>query len=317
MMKVKFNHFERVAGIFVLVAMLGLLVSMVGVSIKQGWFDSKTKYSTVFTTAEGIHSGTEVQVAGLRAGAVTDVELTNDNQIKVEFWVFSKFDPKMRKDSTVTLIRPFIIGERILDVSVGSEEAEQLQPKDLIASRESMDFMTLMSGRTLGTYMASMTEALSSLRFLAEAFLDKGRTEGLVKTFDRIQPLIENVNTMSLEVIKLSKQATKEERLGKMMEGLAQVTTDKSLGEMIDNLAILTEKSKVLLPALAEVAPDLPRSSRRALEALDEAVVLLKAMQKSFVLKGSAKEVREEEQAAMKKEKAEKKESLDRKPAGE
>lgn len=329
MMRIKFNHYERVAGLFVLIAMFAMFASMVGVSIKQGWFDSKTKYSTLFDTAEGIHAGTEVQLAGLRAGSVTDVELTSDNKISVDFWVFSKFDSKIKKDSTVTLIRPFIIGERILDVAVGSEEAEKLPAKSVIASRESMDFMTLMSGRSLGTAMASMGEALNSMKFLAEAFLDKNRTEGLVKTFDKMQPLIENVNTMSLEVIKLSRQATKDERLGKMMTGMAEVTTElngmlpqirdrapalaRNMEQMIQNLALLTEQSKVLIPALAEVAPDLPRSSRRAVEALDEAVVLLKAMQKSFMIRGSAKEVRDEELAAEKK----KKDSLDRKPAAQ
>ena len=81
MMKVKFNHFERVAGVFVLVAVAALVISMVGVSVKQGWFDSKTVFRTIFETAEGIHAGTEVQLAGLRAGSVTDVELTMDNKI--------------------------------------------------------------------------------------------------------------------------------------------------------------------------------------------------------------------------------------------
>lgn len=179
--------------------------------------------------------------------------------------------------------------------------------------------------------MASMNEALGSMKFLAEAFLDKNRTESLVKTFDKLQPLIENVNTMSVEVIKLSRQATKDERLGKMMIGMAEMTTDlnqmlpqirerapalaKSMEQMIHNLAALTEQSKVLIPALAEVAPDLPRSSRRAVEALDEAVVLLKAMQKSYFLSGSAKEVRAEESAAASKKKQ--KEEGERKPASD
>ncbi len=330
MMRVKFNHFERVAGLFVLVAMLVMFFSLVGVSIKQGWFDSKTKYSTIFNSADGIHSGTEVQLAGLRAGAVTNVELMNDNRVSVDFWVFSKFDEKIKKDSSVTLIRPFIIGERILDVGVGSIEAEVAGAKTNLASHESMDFMTLMSGRTLGGYMSSMNEALGSMKYLAEAFLDKNRTESLVKTFDKLQPLIENVNTMSLEVIKLSRQATKDERLGRVMLSMAEVTTEinsmlpqirqkapalaKSMEQMFHNLAALTEQSKVLIPALAEVAPDLPRSSRRAVEALDEAVVLLKAMQKSFMIRSSAREVREEELAADIAAKK-KKETEPRKPA--
>jgi phospholipid/cholesterol/gamma-HCH transport system substrate-binding protein len=46
---------------------------------------------------------------------------------------------------------------------------------------------------------------------------------------------------------------------------------------------------------MSKMAPELPHASARALEALDETVVTLKALQKSFVLRGSVKEVREEE----------------------
>jgi phospholipid/cholesterol/gamma-HCH transport system substrate-binding protein len=69
----------------------------------------------------------------------------------------------------------------------------------------------------------------------------------------------------------------------------------KDMTKLVGNLALLTEEFKVVIPALAEIAPDLPQSSRRALEALDEAVVLIKAMEKSFLVKGNAEEVREEE----------------------
>ncbi len=43
------------------------------------------------------------------------------------------------------------------------------------------------------------------------------------------------------------------------------------------------------------MGPELPRTSKRAIEALDETVVTLKALQKSFLLRGSVQEVRTEE----------------------
>jgi phospholipid/cholesterol/gamma-HCH transport system substrate-binding protein len=59
---------------------------------------------------------------------------------------------------------------------------------------------------------------------------------------------------------------------------------------------VLTEEFKVVLPALAAIAPELPQTSKRAVEALDEAVVLMKALQRSFFVKGNAEKVRKEEQ---------------------
>lgn len=313
MMRVKFNKFERVAGLFVLVAIGGIFFSLIGVAVKQGWFESKTPFKTVFESAEGVHTGTPVIMAGLRVGAVDSVELRADNKIEVEFRVFSKFSSKIRQDSQAQLVRPFIIGERILELTVGAPETEAVVYGGEIASAETVDLMTLLSGRKLGSAIGEMGEMVKNLRFLAEAFLDKNRTADLVRIFDRIDPLLKNLNNMSTEVVKLAKQATKDDRFAIVMQELAITTRELNammpeiksrapkmaddLEKLVANLAVLTESSKVLLPALAEIAPDLPRSSRRAVEALDEAVVLLKAMQKSFMLRSNAQEVRDEEAA--------------------
>lgn len=333
-MKIKFNHYERVAGLFVLGCLVALLFSLIGIAVKQGWFDSRVRFTTTFINGDGLHSGTTVQIAGLRAGSVDEVELTSDNQVRVKFSVLSKFQSRVRKDSVASLVRPFIIGDRILDISLGSEAQELLAEGAVMKSRENLDLMTILSGRRLGDYVETMGGMMDSLRILAEGFLNKERSVSLLNMMDKIEPLVENVNTMALEMIQLSQQATGDKNLKKVMAGLTITTKEinqvlprvrqvmpviaevmplvqdliphvkekapqlgKNLEQLVGNLALMTEQFKVVLPALAEIAPELPRSSRRAVEALDEAVVLLKAMQKTWVISGSAEEVREEEAA--------------------
>jgi phospholipid/cholesterol/gamma-HCH transport system substrate-binding protein len=314
MMKIRFNKFERVAGLFVLIAIFGGLAFMLSVAIKQGWFDAKSYYQTTFESADGIHPGTNVQMAGLKAGSVEEVELLGNNKILVKFYVLSKFQHKIRQDSVSQLVRPFIIGDRVLDISVGSEESPLLAENAMMPSHEGIDLMTLMSGKKLGNSLETMSSMLNNVKILAEAFLSKDRTQTYIQMMDRIDPLLKNLNTMSLEVIKLSKQATKDENLGVVLSGLAVTTRElnsllpeltqkapamaKNVEALVNNLAELTEQFKVFIPALAAVGPDLPRASKRALEALDEAVVLMKAMQKSMLVRGNVREVREEESKA-------------------
>jgi phospholipid/cholesterol/gamma-HCH transport system substrate-binding protein len=310
-MKLKFSKFERVAGLFVLTAFLGFCTSLASIALKQGWFETKVYFTTYFDNAEGVHPGTVVQISGLRAGSVEEVELTVDNKIFLKFYVFSKFAEKVRRDSIASLIRPFVIGERVIDISAGSQFSETLAADSLLPSTEAFDLMTVMSGRKLGNYLSTMSDMMGNLKALAEAFLDKNRTEALVRMFDRIEPLIKNLNLMSTEVTKMTKQMNKDERLGTVMRELA--TTTKQLNNilpefsekapqlaadmttLVKNLSVLTEEFKVVIPAIAQIAPDLPRVSKRAVEALDEAVVLMKALQKSYFVRGSAEEVRQEE----------------------
>lgn len=308
MMKVKFSKFERVAGLFVLLAIAGVLVTALSAAIKQGWFEPKVRFTTTFENADGIREGTLVQMAGLRAGEVETVELESDNRIRVGFYVLGKYQSRVRENSTVQLIRPFIIGERVLDLAVGSEEFEVLSDQSAIRSLETVDLMTLMSGKHLNSYLNKLGGILESVQVLVDAFADKSRAESLVRVIDRLDPLLKNLNTMSTEVIKLSKQATHDDGVQKLVTNLAVTTREinkilpemnEANPEMARDLAVMTQNlsvmTKALGPAVKEVEKDLPGASVRLVQALNETVVVLKAMQKSFFMKSSVREVREEE----------------------
>ncbi|HEY1078981.1 MAG TPA: MlaD family protein [Bdellovibrio sp.] len=310
MNKIKFNKFERVAGLFLLLAILGVVVTALSAAIKQGWFEPKVQYTTTFESADGVHQGTIVQMSGLRAGAVDSVELEANNRIRVNFHVMGKFQNRVRTDSNIQLIRPFIIGERVLDLSVGSDKFEEVPVQGHIASVESMDLMSLVSGKNMNTYLGKLGGILESAQVVMDAFADKSRAESLVRVIDRLDPLMRNLNTMSVEVIKLSKQATHDDGVQKLVGNLAVTTREinkilpelneenpqlaKDLAVMTSNLATVT---KALGPAVKAVEPELPGASVRLVQALNETVVVLKAMQKSFFMRSSVKEVRDEESA--------------------
>lgn len=308
MMKIKFNKFERIAGLFVVGAILGVALTALTVAIKQGWFDAKVRYTTSFESADGLHQGTLVQMSGLRVGAVEEIDLQADNKIRVTFYVLGKFQDRIREDSIVQLIRPFIIGERVIDITVGTEARPAVAANGNLQSVETMDFMTLMSGKKLNAYLGKLGGILENMQILVEAFADKSRAESMVRIFDRLDPLMKNMNNMSNEVIKLSRQATHDDGVQKLVANLAVTTGEinrilpelnkenpqmaKDLAVMTQNLAVLT---RALGPAVNEVGPELPQASRRMVEALNETVVVLKAMQKSFFMKSNVNEVREEE----------------------
>ncbi len=308
MMKIKFNKFERIAGLFILCAILGGILTAVSAAIRQGWFEPKVRYTTTFENADGLHQGTVVQMSGLRAGAVETVELESSNRVRVGFYVLGKFQERIRENSTVQLVRPFIIGERVLDLSVGSEQYDMIPAQSPIKSLETVDLMTLMSGKNVNSYLSKVSGILESMQVIIDAFADKNRAESMVRVIDRLDPLMKNLNVMSTEVIKLSKQATHEDGVQKLVGNLAVTTNEinrilpelneenpdlaKDLATMTRNLAVVT---KALGPAAQAVESELPIASTRLVQALNETVVVLKAMQKSFFMRSNVREVREEE----------------------
>lgn len=308
MRKIKVSKFERVAGVFV----LGALIGFVGVfslsAIKQGWFERKVHYSTTFENADGVYQGSTVLIAGLKAGAVEEVRLDSKNRIHVDFYVLGRFEEKIRENSIVQLTRPFVIGDRVLEVSLGSEDRPLMKPESHIASHESMDLMSIMSGKNLNAYFERLTKTLESIHVVMDAFADKSRAESFVKIFDKIDPLMVNLNAMAVDMTKLSRQATKDDGVRHLIQNLALTSGELNRilpelnsqnPELAKDLAMITrDLSKVtraLGPAFQSVEQDLPGASQRLVETLNETVVVLKAMQKSFFMKSNVREVMEEE----------------------
>ncbi len=291
-MRVKFNHFERVAGFFVLFSIAGAILFMAVTAIQKGWFETKIPFVTLVSSADGLYEGTPVKISGLRAGEVTSVELKSANEVVVHFEISEKFQEHIRQDSVAQVVRPFIIGDKAIEISVGSKDAPQILAGGTLISAASFDMMDLVSGRKLGPFLGSLEGILGNLSTLAKAFADPKRTDVIIRVFDKVEPLIGNLDKMSIQVTALTKD------LNHVIPELREYSPQlgKDLSRLVGDLGVMTQ---AMAPTMKEMGPELPKASRRALEALDEVVVVLKALQKSFLLSGNAKEVRKEEQSRL------------------
>lgn len=287
-MIVKYNKSERIAGVFILFSLISLIALAAFTLIRKGYFQAKVDFHTKVLSAEGLRPGSVVTISGIRAGDITDIELLSADNIIVHFEIFEKFHKQIRKDSKVQILRPFVIGDKAIEVTVGSQELEQLPTDSFIESQVSFDMLDIVSGKKLGPFLGTIESLMTNISTLAKAFADPKRTESFVKMFDRMNPLIISLNKMSDGVSALTDE---------MNEVIPQIRKEspqvgKDLSQLIGHLNVLTG---TLAPAFKEVGPVLPQASRRAVEALDEIVVTLKAIQKSFLLSGKVKDVREEE----------------------
>ncbi len=324
-MKIKFSKFERTAGFFILSALVAFVVFVVIVAFKQGWFTARHYFMTSFDHGDGLHSGTLVQMAGLRAGTVDSVVLTDDNKIQVKLSIMANFRKRVKTDSIARVIRPFVIGDKVVEVTVGSKDMPLIPEEGIISSEETMDVMDLLGGGKLGPYLKTLDSLLTNLRVVAEAFTDPKRTQAFIGIFDEMLPTM-------VEIQEATRQMTKDKNLRHVMKNMTQLTVEvnqmlpqmvefsKRLPEMgelsyktLKEMTTLTEQMNKFLPVFVEIAPQLPAATQKSIRALEEAVIVLRAMQKSFLLRGSVKDIQEEDLA---KQEAEEKEKS-RKPASE
>ncbi|MCB0377207.1 MAG: MCE family protein [Bdellovibrionales bacterium] len=313
-MKLKFNLFERVAGMFVLTAIASAVGTTVGMGIKKGWFETKVDFKTYVKTADGIHSGTPVHLAGLQVGSVESVDLIKGQEVEIHFRIIKRFTSSLTRDSKVRVVRPFIIGEKVLEVDAGEGNGGPVKPGQVLVAEYAPDLLDLLGGNKLGSYVESLNSAMQNLQKLAEAFLSNERSDKIIELFDQMVPLMDRMNSMASEVSTLSATLNENRKMAKAMDqflfiseqmnetlpAMGKVSKDmpqltKNILELSQNLNSLTKDMQEIVPIVKEMAPQFPEASQKAVRALDETVVTLKAMQKTFFLRSSVREVKEEE----------------------
>jgi phospholipid/cholesterol/gamma-HCH transport system substrate-binding protein len=314
-MKTEYNRYERIAGIFVLIALIGVGATTVGVAIKKGWFASKQTHHTFLKTANGIHSGTDVQMSGIKVGWVDYVELIKAGEVKITFYIFERYAQNVRKDSRIQVVRPYLIGEKVLEVSVGEDTLPIVPDGDFIPGASGIDMVDLLSGRLLGPLMSNLENLVADVQSIVTTIDDADVNQTLRNTLDYIEPLVKNMNDMSREVAKTAAVANRNKRFETMLEGMDKTTkamnellpvmakatpemaqSMKGMPELTRNMLQLTEDLKQLMPMIHNMSDGAPEATEKAIQVMDESILTMKALQKTFLLKGKVKEVIEEEQ---------------------
>lgn len=129
----RFKHLERKIGTFVLIAISGIVLMIVGIGMKQELFTPKTTVHFITDSAQDIAEGTAVKLRGFDIGKVEKLALTDDARVQVTLSIRGDSMKWVRKDSKARLVKEGFIGAAVIDISPGTAQAPQLQKNELIA----------------------------------------------------------------------------------------------------------------------------------------------------------------------------------------
>ncbi|MEK7191388.1 MAG: MlaD family protein, partial [Pseudomonadota bacterium] len=77
----RFQHLERKIGMFVLVAIFGIVLTIGAIGVKQELFTPKTPIHFITDSAHDIAEGTAVKLRGFNIGKVERLTLTDDARV--------------------------------------------------------------------------------------------------------------------------------------------------------------------------------------------------------------------------------------------
>lgn len=135
------------AGLFV---GLGLTLGAVVVFLigrERNLFEKDTTYLGAFENVDGLALDSPVRLGGLEAGRVTGIRFSddlNDKRIIVTMQVLKRYETRVRQDSVARVVGRGVLGDKAIDISLGSQDQPQLPAGGAIATGTSGDISSLL-----------------------------------------------------------------------------------------------------------------------------------------------------------------------------
>jgi len=161
---------ELKVGLFVIA---GLALGMLGVFLigntKQLW-EQKVVYKAAFQNVAGLKPGAPIRMGGLDVGTVTGINHDGDvadTRIFVKMSINKSEAGRIRSDTVARVANRGLLGDKMVELSVGSPTESVVAPGSLIASEEPADMFSAVN-----RVAAATEQAIDRLQPLAQALGD-------------------------------------------------------------------------------------------------------------------------------------------------
>jgi phospholipid/cholesterol/gamma-HCH transport system substrate-binding protein len=139
------QKYETIVGLFVVASLAALLIMVLIIARQEGLWQNYLEYQAVFKNISGLRVGSEVRLAGVVVGSVTNTTVRSDGKILVTFEVLEKYRNQIREDSVATIGMIGLLGDRSLDLAAGTPERPVLPPGGLVVAEEPLNLQELMA----------------------------------------------------------------------------------------------------------------------------------------------------------------------------
>ncbi|MDR1179680.1 MAG: MlaD family protein [Spirochaetales bacterium] len=100
-MKFKIQFASEIVGVFILVALVALAAILIMMGVNQRWFARNYYYTSRFASGKGLERGMSINFKGFEIGKITDIYLTDDDDVEIKFYIQDEYQPKVFENSVL------------------------------------------------------------------------------------------------------------------------------------------------------------------------------------------------------------------------
>jgi phospholipid/cholesterol/gamma-HCH transport system substrate-binding protein len=208
---------ELRVGILVITSFILLAVAIFFISGESGFLTPKYTITAYFASANGLRTGAEVWLEGVTVGNVTEVRISKQpdpaKSVEVLLSLDESYKNIIRSDSKPAIGTVGLLGDKIVEITRGSEAGQVIQEGGFIQGEESGDIKKIITGTN--DFIANLDTLSDTFKRMAEK-VDRG--EGTLGKLLSDTAIYDNLNKTTAEAHALVVDArTGNGTIGKLM----------------------------------------------------------------------------------------------------
>ncbi|MFP2898141.1 MlaD family protein [Corallococcus sp. 4LFB] len=182
------------AGFFVAIglAVAGVVVFFIG--RESNLFQRQVLFHAYFTSVDGLSDQSPVWIGGLKVGRVNNVSFSQelkDSRLRVDFQVASTYADRVRADSVARLTSMGVLGDKAVDISLGSADQPPVEPGGVVKSSSGGDLSKLMTSAS--RVMENSVEISESLKAAVKVYTNPELSKDLARSVASLRSIMEEV----------------------------------------------------------------------------------------------------------------------------
>ena len=167
---------EVAVGGLVLTGLVAMLLSVIFIGEQQGAFQRRMQLYTEFDSVEGLQEGAPVQLAGIPAGSVDRVALTDDGHVRVQMRIRESLFGRIHQDSVARIKSAGLVGDRYIDITVGSTDSPPVEEEAVIQGFDPLDWAQALD--EVRPVLDNLAIAIENMRVVAMRLADEDSDVG-------------------------------------------------------------------------------------------------------------------------------------------
>jgi phospholipid/cholesterol/gamma-HCH transport system substrate-binding protein len=147
-------------GAFIIITLAILATGVFLIGSRESMFRSSYEVRADFDNVAGLNEGADVRVGGLRKGSVKNIQLPKraDGKVVVLMGLEKETQSIVKMDSVADIKSEGMLGDKYIEISFGSMDAEKLRGGETIGSRAPLDISDLFgkANQILDTTQAAL-----------------------------------------------------------------------------------------------------------------------------------------------------------------